>query len=189
VDLNSTLIVFITNAPSQILTNPWNFASGNLNGVAVDGFNMTTTVVGKTLVVDGFTHSDTREDGSSVDFTLSTLGKLGIGFYATVRRWETGPRQVEIDYFDGAQWHTYPMVYTLSETGVWYTIGGRIPLNESDNLSSAEFRIVAYQATASELEIQDVKLTAVVPEPAIACLLTLLLAFAARKHSLTELPR
>jgi len=180
--LDSTLVVSVTAAPSQVLTHPWDFVSGVTDGVAVaDGLTV-EGVGGGVLRLDNVSHSTNRDEHSMVTFTLSTLGKQGVTFHARVRRDEFGPRSIELDYWHAGGWVGYPMEYPLWESGVWYTIGGRTPGDGADSMVSAQFRIVAYNATASELDLSSPTVTSVIPEPVAMALLLCVAAGMRRLH-------
>lgn len=168
--LESTLMLCVTASPAQIIAHPWDFGAATLDGVSLGTGLAVASVGDDLLVVEGISHSAVRDDQRTIGFTLSTVGKIGVTFHVKVKRDSMGPRLVELDYHDGAQWRTYPMLYPLDETGVWYILGGRIPGDAADNRASAQFRIVAYNATASSLDLQSPVITTPVPEPAVMLL-------------------
>ncbi|NLF39031.1 hypothetical protein GX586_06265, partial [bacterium] len=168
--LCSTLQLHVTNTPEQLLPLPWDFAAGILDGVAPGGAGMATSLVSGLLSLDGFSHSQSRDDASSIVFTLATAKRPGVSFFATVRRDETGPARIDLDYFNGSAWNSFPFTFNIDQVGEWYAIGGRVPGSALDTVQTAQFRVVGYAAAASELDVSNVIVTTTVPEPGAVAL-------------------
>jgi len=128
------------------------------------------------LAVNGFSHGTSADVASNVTFTMNTTGYQSLGFYCTVRRDATGPRTLDLDFYNGASWSEAAATYELNNAGVWYTVGRSFEVAGAANTA---FRLVGYGATGSQLELQDPVVTAPLPEPmllgvASLALLTLL---------------
>ena len=115
------------------------------------------------LAVNGFSHDATRIDvDSNVTFTINTSSYQLPGFYCAVLRDSTGPRLIDLDFYNGTFWETATATYELSGAGVWYTIGRSFA---DVGAAGTAFRLVGYGATGSQLQIKDAVVTAPVPEP------------------------
>jgi len=131
----------------------------NIDNVVLSDIGGTYTGV---LSLDGFSHAVTRDAASNVTFALDTVGYQTLGFYCQARRDSTGPRWVDLDYFDGLSWTAPGVRFELADENVWYTLGASF---DSIGTADTRFRLVGYAATASELELKNVVVTAPVPEP------------------------
>lgn len=116
------------------------------------------------LEADGFTHALTRDLDSSLTFEVSTAGYQVPGFYCDVRRSDTGPQSIDLDFFDGTTWLTETITFHLPNADQWYTIGRSYDVTGD---ADTAFRLVGYAATASDLEIDNIMITAPIPEPGI----------------------
>lgn len=114
------------------------------------------------LAINGFSHSATADADSNVTFTINTSSYQLPGFYCAVRRDSTGPRLIDLDFYNGTFWETATATYELSAAGVWYTIGRTFA---DVGAAGTAFRLVGYGATGSQLQIKDAVVTAPVPEP------------------------
>jgi len=133
------------------------------------------------LAVDGFSHAATVDANSNVTFAISTSGYQTPGFYCDVRRDGTGPRKLDLDFYDGSSWQNAAATYELPQAGTWYTIGKSF---DAAGAAGTRFRLAGYAASASELEIKDAVVTAPVPEPGLLLAAMLLASAAARRGRL-----
>jgi hypothetical protein len=169
--LAATLWVVVTNTPEMVRPTPWDLSVNDLDGITW-GAGMSGNCSGGILGLDGFSHSATADTYSNVTFAMSTDGYQAPGFYCTVRRDSTGPRKIDLDYYDGSSWTYAAMTFELAAAGTWYTIGSSF---NGSGAVGTQFRLVGYSATGSQLDLKDVQVTSPVPEPALAVLACLAL--------------